>query len=108
MDGICKIALSYSHRDKKLFQQHFARMSRGTIGRNTDHFILLMIIHDLDLIRTLLPPKKKDAILGVDAYAVLTLPFTAKRLKPVTGWDMKFLQVRDRVELIQFASSYLP
>ena len=48
-------------RNKKLFQQHFAGMSRGTIGWNANHFILLMLVDDLDLVRAMLSAEKANA-----------------------------------------------
>jgi hypothetical protein len=79
MDGVCEFPLGYVHRDKKLFQEHFAGMSRCTIGWNTNHFVLLMIVYDLDLVGTLLRPKKADAVLVIDADAVLNLGYTIIR-----------------------------
>lgn len=72
---------------KQLFQQHVTGMSRGTIGWNTNHFILLMIVHDLDLVGALLCPEKTNAVLVNNADAVLTLPVATQRFGPVTRWN---------------------
>lgn len=46
-------------------------MSGGTIRWDTDQFDLLMIVHDLNLVGTLLGSEKTDAILIIEPDAEL-------------------------------------
>jgi hypothetical protein len=46
-----------------------------------------MIVHDLNLVGTVLCPEKTDTILIIDPDAVLALPVASQCLKPITKWD---------------------
>jgi hypothetical protein len=47
-----KTILSQSKRLHEVLEQDFAGMDGGTIGRNTNHIVLLTIAHNLNFIRT--------------------------------------------------------
>jgi hypothetical protein len=46
-----------------------------------------MIVHDLNLVGTMLCPEKTDAVLIIDPDAVLALPVASQWFKPITRWN---------------------
>jgi hypothetical protein len=62
-----------------------------------------MIVHDLDVLGTIAPPKA-DAPLVVDPDAVLTDAVAAQRFKPITRWNAQIVQSRHSIEKQQLPS----
>jgi hypothetical protein len=50
-------------------------------------------------------PNEADAVLIIYPNAELASAISLQRLKPISGWDAKIVQILGRVNLIQFAES---
>ena len=50
-----------------------------------------MIIGNFNLVNAIVTPTETDTPLLVDANAVLTLPITTQRFKPVGGWNTEII-----------------
>jgi len=61
-----------------------------------------VIIRDLNFVRVTLAPLETNAVLIVDANAVLAFAIAAQPLKPVAGRNEKVCQGRSRVQHLQF------
>jgi hypothetical protein len=61
-----------------------------------------MIIRDLHVVRVPLAPLETDAILVIDANAVLAFPIASQPLQPVTGWQRKVAVSPRRIQHLQF------
>jgi hypothetical protein len=72
---------------KKLLAEDFSRMNgwKPILG-SVCHFVFtsLVIIDDLDALRRAFAPEEVDSPSIVDPDAILTLPVSTKRLKPVS------------------------
>jgi hypothetical protein len=56
-------------------------------------FNLLMVIDDLDLLRSAFRPDKAYPVLVVDPNAVLAAPPTLKQLQAISGWSCQIFQL---------------
>jgi hypothetical protein len=67
-----------------------------------------MIIHDLDACRSALGPFKTNAVLVIDADAVLAGSFSFKRFEPVTRRYAQIVERCRRIDLIELAKGGFP
>src|SRR5690606_14016114 len=63
-----------------------------------------VIVHDLDIRRTLFGPGETQPELIVDADAVLVLAIAPKRLQAIAGRNRQVVQVHGRIEIRQLAA----
>ena len=63
-----------------------------------------MVVNNFNINRALFGPDKTKAPLVIDSDAVLPLPRTLQRFKPVTGWRSKEFDGGGGVQLRQLAS----
>jgi len=62
-----------------------------------------MVVDNLNLVRLPLNPGKADAVLVVDANAILGLPFAFESLQTIAGRYPKLFQRTDGVKLIELS-----
>ena len=62
---------------------------------------MLMVIGDFDFLGMACLPPETDAVLIVDAYAVLPATTGTKRLTPVARGNGKIAEIADSVQLVQ-------
>jgi len=55
--------------------------------------MLLVIIHNLRVMRSVGFPVEADTPLIVDTYAVLTFPIFLQCLQPISGWNAQVIQM---------------
>lgn len=67
------------------------------------HVIVLMVIHDLNVIRIAIKPYEANPSLVVDADAVLTGAISLQRFEAVAGKYSQVVQVAGLIEQPQFA-----
>jgi hypothetical protein len=60
-----------------------------------------MVVHNLNIDRTMFRPREADAELIVDPDTMLALSVTAQLLKAVSRWGPHVLERRGPVQLIQ-------
>ena len=66
-----------------------------------------MVVRDLNIVRSVLFPDKADAILIVDANAVLTSPVSLQSLQLVSGRKAQVAQVGRGFELVKLTAGNL-
>ena len=66
-----------------------------------------MIINDLDVVNTIIPPREADAELRIDADAIEARAVSSQCLETVSGWCSQVVELRCRVQLLQLAHSNL-
>jgi hypothetical protein len=66
-----------------------------------------VVVDNLDIVRSILFPKKADAELVVDTDAVLSLPVSPERFQAIARRDLQIGQVDSRFHLIQFPKCYI-
>jgi hypothetical protein len=70
------------------------------------HVQLLVVVHNFNLVRTVLTPDKAHAPLVVDADAVLPLAVALQGFELVAGRNPQAGQLGGRMQLQQLASRY--
>jgi hypothetical protein len=65
-----------------------------------------MIIHNLNLIHTILAPGKADTPLVVDADAMQPPAASFQGFEPIAGWNPQASQIGCRMQLQQFTPRY--
>src|SRR5665648_862578 len=78
--------------------------SPGVTGLSFCMVILLVIVHDLDVFGTGCRPAEADAVLVVDADAVLAGAGALERLEPVAGRDAQVVEASGDLQLAQPAA----
>jgi len=68
-------------------------------------FAVLVVVSNLHLMCSICLPNEADAVLIIYPNAVLASAISLQRLKPISRWDAKIVQILGRVNLIQFAES---
>jgi hypothetical protein len=67
-----------------------------------------VVVDNLDIVRSILFPKKADAELVVDTDAVLSLPASPERFQTVARRNSQVGQVDGGFHLIQFSEGHIP
>ncbi len=67
-----------------------------------------MVINNLNVSRSIIPPGKTDTVLPIDSDAELPLTIFFQRLQSVARWNLEIVQVPYRVQLIEFSCCYRP
>ena len=78
------------------------------VGRRALPGRRLVVVRDFDVVRIAIVPAKADAILLVDADAVLTRAIAAEPLEPVARGDGQFGDIPYSVQLVQFSAGDAP
>ncbi len=76
------------------------------VGRAS--FVRLMVVFDFDVMGGVLLPHKRDAVLSVDADAVLPLPVPFERFQTICRGSAQVAQAMGSVEHLQFAPGNAP
>ena len=66
-----------------------------------------MVIDDFDIPGILPIPAETNAILVIHANAMLALAVSLEGFQPIAGWDAKFVEGLDGIDLRQFAQGGL-
>ena len=66
-----------------------------------------MVVRDLHLVGSVHLPDKADAILIVDANAMLTGSVSLQSLQPVSGWEAQVAQIGRGLDLVELADGDL-
>jgi hypothetical protein len=67
-----------------------------------------VIVGDLNVAGVIVAPNEADAILVVDANAVLAFTISAERLKPIPGRDLQVSDSRGSIEHLEFLQRRFP
>jgi hypothetical protein len=67
-----------------------------------------VVVHNLDLVGVSVPPLKADAVLVIDANAVLAFPITSEPLQAVAGRQSEVAKRSGRINDLQFLQSGPP
>ena len=67
-----------------------------------------MVVGDLHVVGPSLGPREADAVLVVDANAVLTSPRSFEFLKPVSWRTQEILQLSGRLEIVELSLGDVP
>src|SRR6202034_1658074 len=111
-----ELVLAEGERDEELLQQHIAGMRRHALDLppvlwpSDGHIsskITLVIIHDLDFVRPIVPPLEADATLVIDPDTVLTLSVSFEQFQAIGRGDTQILQRFCGLQLIQFSQRHL-
>jgi hypothetical protein len=65
-----------------------------------------MVVHDLNFVRIASIPDKADAVLIIDANAVLPFPVAAQSFQMISWRDSQIAQLRDSIQNEQLAFGY--
>ena len=66
----------------------------------------LVIVHNLDIVRTIVLPHETDKPLFIDTNAVLTAPITPELFQLITGRHPQSIQLHRSLHHQQLASGY--
>ena len=67
-----------------------------------------MIVNDLNAFRSIRCPFEAEAILAIDADAVLSFAVTLQEFQMIIGWKTEVRQSDGRVQLIELPSRHIP
>jgi len=95
VDVLREPVLAKPHRREELLEEGLARVNGGEPLR---HRLLLVVVHDLDILRVTVDPAEADPPLVVDPDAVLPCSVAAEPLEPVPRGHPQVLEAHSGIE----------